>query len=423
MTARNNRDPRDGDGAVARLSDAQRLDWLQLIRSDNIGPRTFLQLVNRYGGAAAALRALPELIAKAGGSRKIRLADRSACEREIEALVRLGGRFVAMGEQDYPPLLRLIDSPPPMISVVGNLPALRLPAVAIVGARNASAAGLVLTERLAGELAAEGYCIVSGLARGVDRQAHAATLKTGTIAVLAGGFEHIYPSEHRGLAEAICEHGALVSEMPLGWQPRGRDFPRRNRIVSGMSYGTIVVEASRRSGSLITARFANEQGREVFAVPGSPLDPRAEGPNELLRQGASLCLSAASVVEALAPMREAGPIRPNLFDDPGADGGQPENLWDETDMFGRPDVPATSAGFELDEEGTGVLTGAPIRAGSGGDDTMHCVQDLLGAAPVSIDELVRLSGLSVAEVKMALLDLELEGLIERHGGDLVSLAR
>lgn len=407
----------EAPGTAARLSDAQRIDWLRLIRSDNVGPRTFLHLINRYGGASAALEALPGLIASAKGVRKIRIADFDSCEREYEALDRLGGRFVALGESDYPPLLRQIDTAPPMIAVLGNVSTLRRPMIAIVGARNASAAGLAMTERLAGELAAHDYIIVSGLARGVDRHAHAATLATGTVAVLAGGFDHIYPAENRGLAERIREHGALVSEMPLGWQPRGRDFPRRNRIVSGLAYGTIVIEASRRSGSLITARFANEQGREVFAVPGSPLDPRCEGPNELLRQGATLCLKASDVVESLAPMRERGPVPKDLFADGGQSGAATEDLWDETDLFGAPDVPRSQAGMELDESAS-----APLLSGQGASGPA-AILELLGPSPVAVDELVRLSGLTVPQVKTVLVELELEGRLERHGGDLVSLLR
>jgi DNA processing protein len=433
VNANDGRRPGAGD-----LSDSQRIDWLRLIRSDNVGPSTFRQLINRFGGASAALEALPGLIAKARGVRAIKLASREDCEREFEALARLGGRFIAMGESAYPPLLRAIDAPPPLIAVLGRIDVLQRPMVAIVGARNASAAGLSMAERLAGELAVHDYTIVSGLARGVDRRAHEASLATGTVAVLAGGFHHIYPAEHKPLAERICEQGALISEMPLTWQARGRDFPRRNRIVSGLAYGTVVVEAARRSGSLITARFANEQGREVFAVPGSPLDPRAEGPNQLLRQGASICLSADSIVEVLAPMREGAPPRGMDMNDPAETGPAAEDLWDETDLFGAVATPSTMAGMELDDGGVdgpadrtmpGETTGA-LSAGrhsetalSDDETPAERLEALLGPAPVTIDELVRLSGLGVAEVKMVLFDLELDGRLERHGGDLVSLVR
>jgi len=409
------------------LNDAQRLDWLRLIRSDNVGPRTFQQLVNRFGGAAAALDALPGLLAKAGGARRIRIAEKADCERELEGLDRLGGRFIALGEPDYPPLLRMIDAAPPLVAVLGRAEVLRRPAVAIVGARNASSAGLSMAARLAGDLAGADYLIVSGLARGVDRAAHAATLASGTVAVLAGGLTRIYPAAHEQLARQICEHGCLLTEMPLQWEPRGRDFPRRNRLVSGLGYATVVVEASKRSGSLITARFANEQGREVFAVPGSPLDPRAEGPNELLRQGANICLSADNVIEALAPLRNGRQTFNLLLESGAPEGPEAQDLWDETDLFGAPPPPRSMDGLQLDEPAPPPLADLPAqeaieetRAPAVCGDPARIVEELLALAPVSVDALVRSSGLSVADVKMALLDLEFDGKIERHGGDLVS---
>ncbi len=267
--------------------------------------------------------------------------------------------------------------------------------------------------------------IASGLARGVDQRAHRASLQSGTVAVLAGGLERIYPAEHVGLADEICERGAIVSEMPLTWEPRGRDFPRRNRIVSGVALATVVVEAARRSGSLITARFANEQGREVFAVPGSPLDPRAEGCNDLLRSGATLCTRGADVIEALAPIvAGAAQPRPSLRDDETMF-PQAERLWDETDLFGDPETPLTEPSHELDDDGG--------RTGEAHDDAfapeVHAEQDaasrifdLLGSSPVSIDDLVRASGLSAAVVNAALFELELGGAVVRPGGNLVARA-
>lgn len=401
----------------------QRLDWLRLIRSDNVGPRTFQQLINKFGGAGTALAELPALLANAKGARKIKLADRGDCERELEGLSRLGGKLIAFGEAGYPKLLRMIDSAPPLISVLGQSEILERQAIAIVGARNASAAGLAMTERLASDLSASDYIIVSGLARGVDRMAHAATLKTGTVAVLAGGFHHIYPAEHKELAARICDHGALVSEMPLGWQARGRDFPRRNRIVSGMGYATIVVEASKRSGSLITARFANEQGREVFAVPGSPLDPRAEGPNELLRQGASICLSAENVTELLEPMRDSGPRYAPMAEDNRSSSEEALDLWDETDLFGTIETPQSRGDYQLDEEASETIIGERPENKAGGEtgnSSHETIESLLGPSPVTIDDLVRLSGKTVPEVQMALVDLELAGKLERHGSGLIS---
>ena len=408
-----------------RLSDEQRIDWLQLIRSDNIGPRTFRTLINRFGGARAALEALPELVRKHAGGRQIRIAQRDACAREFEQAMRIGARFIVMGDREYPSALREIDSPPPVLSVRGDVSVFARPMAAIVGSRNASAAGLSFTDRLARELSEADLVIASGLARGVDQRAHRASLQTGTIAVLAGGLERIYPPEHVGLADEICERGAVISEMPLTWEPRGRDFPRRNRIVSGLALATIVVEAARRSGSLITARFANEQGREVFAVPGSPLDPRAEGCNDLLRSGATLCTRGADVIEALAPI-VAGNAEPraNLRDDEVLF-PQAEKLWDETDLFGDPSTPLTESAHDLDDDG-GRADGAndhPFAPDAPLDDEpVTRIFDLLGASPVSVDDLVRASGFPTAIVNAALFELEMDGAIVRPGGNLVARA-
>jgi len=369
---------KDSDGV--RLSEEQRLDWLCLIRSDNVGPRTFRALVNHYGGARAALAALPDLARRGGASRAARVHSRQDAERELKAAKALGVAFVALGEPDYPPRLQMIDDAPPLLAVRGQTAVLHLPAVAVVGARNASAAGLRFAERLARDLGAAGFAVVSGLARGIDAAAHRASLATGTIAVLAGGHDHIYPREHAELADAILAQGALVSEMPFGHEPRARDFPRRNRLISGLCAGIVVVEAAKRSGSLITARFALEQGREVFAVPGSPLDPRAEGTNELIKQGATLVTDAADVSAVLRPIL-----------------GKPVELRVE-----EPEAPSEP----------GAEPGAGERAR---------IVGLLGPTPVPIDDLVRLSGSSPAIVRVVLLELELAGRLERHGGALVSL--
>lgn len=409
----------------ARLSDEQRLDWLQLIRSDNIGPRTFRTLINKFGGARAALEGLPDLLARNAGGRPIRIAKRQDCEREYEGALKLGARFIVMGDREYPSALREIDSPPPVLCVLGDLSVLTRPMAAIVGSRNASAAGLAFTDRLARELADADFVIASGLARGVDQRAHRASLQTGTVAVLAGGLDRIYPPEHVGLAEDICARGAVMSEMPLGWEPRGRDFPRRNRIVSGLALATVVIEAARRSGSLITARFANEQGREVFAVPGSPLDPRAEGCNDLLRNGATLCTRGADVIEALMPIVAGGATpRSSLFDDhvgfPSA-----ERLWDETDLFGDPAIPLTDAARELDDDGgqAALFQRDAVATVATPENAIELITQLLGASPVSIDDLVRTSGLPVAVVQATLFDLELSGVLVRTGANLVARAQ
>jgi DNA processing protein len=395
-----------------RLSGEQRLDWLRLIRSENIGPRTFRALVNQYGGAAAALEALPRIASRRG--RSIKIAHRADAEREMEQAARLGVRFVALGEPDYPRTLQAIDTAPPLLAVRGSAEVLNRPTVAMVGSRNASAAGLTFTERLARDLGSAGYAVVSGLARGIDARAHTAALATGTIAVLAGGHDRIYPAENAPLLDRIiAEGGAVISEMPLEWEPRGRDFPRRNRIVSGLSYGVVVIEAARRSGSLITAAFALEQGREVFAVPGSPLDPRAEGANDLIRGGATLCGSAEHVTGVLAPLigKNLG-SRPEARE-PAAHAYDDEPLWDELDLPDTiPDVSRAPRGPGASDEEAGVEDAR---------DDRTLVAQLLGPAPVSIDDLARQSGLPVRTIQMALLELELAGRIERHGGNAVSM--
>jgi DNA processing protein len=366
------------DQSKTRLTDEQRLDWLRLIRSDNVGPRTFHSLLRHCGSARAALDALPDL-ARRGGARAIQVCPRADAERELEAMRRLGVTLVALGEPDYPQRLAEIDDAPPLVTLRGHL-ALAAPTIAVVGSRNASAAGLKFAERLARELSEAGFVIASGLARGIDAAAHRASLATGTVAVLAGGHACIYPREHEGLLDAILPAGAAISEMPLGWDPRARDFPRRNRIISGLSLGVVIVEAARRSGSLITARFALEQGREVFAVPGSPMDPRAEGTNDLIKQGATVVTEAADVIPVLAPI--IGAVRA-----PAA----------------RPDSDDKIALVEPDSAARDQVTA------------------LLGPTPVGIDDLVRLSGATPTTVRTILFELELAGRVRRHAGGTVSL--
>ena len=397
------------------LSDRQRLDWLRLIRSESIGPRSFRSLMNRFGGASAALDALPDLARQAG--RHIRICPADEAQREFERLSRLGGRFIALGEADYPIPLQAIDSAPPLLAVLGHAAILQRPAVALVGSRNASAAGMKFTARLARDLGEADFTVVSGLARGIDTAAHETSLETGTVAVLAGGLDEIYPPQNIPLARRIVERGAIVSEMPLGWVARARDFPRRNRLVSGLSLGTVVVEAARRSGSLITARFANEQGRQVFAVPGSPLDPRAEGGNHLIREGATLCAESAHVIEALHPMRqrELDLSLPTRAMREAAGAPASEAMWDELDLPEITPAPAYSRredGFEAEPSSLRPTGGAP--------DSGRVLLDLLGPAPIALDDLVRASGLAAGEVGHVLVELELAGAIRRHPGGTLS---
>ncbi len=395
-----------------RLTDEQRLDWLRLIRSENVGPRTFRTLLNRFGGASAALEALPDL-ARKSGRLLLKVATRVEAEKEMAAAARLGVRFVAMGEPDYPKTLQAIDTAPPLIAVRGSSEVLARPCVAIVGSRNASAAGLTFAERLSRQLGEAGYVVASGLARGIDTRAHRATLDTGTVAVLAGGHDRVYPAENEALLHSILENGgAVLSEMPMGWEPRGRDFPRRNRIVSGLSYGVVVVEAARRSGSLITARFALEQGREVFAVPGSPLDPRAEGTNDLIRDGANLCASVEHVTSVLEPLVAAGPQTNDGIEE-GRPPDETEELWDELDL---PEIARAPVGLVRPEGGFFDEESNPEASASGAD-----LVALLGPSPIAIDDLARQSGLPIRVVQTTLLELELAGRLERHGGNAVSL--
>lgn len=357
---------------------ADQIARLRLIRSENIGPITYFQLLARFGSAAAALDAIPGLASR-GGGRAPRLASRSAIEREIEQVGRLGARYLFLGQGLYPPLLAELETAPPALIVKGHTSLLDRPAVAMVGARNASAAACRFARALAQALGEGGTAIVSGLARGIDSAAHDGALETGTIAVVAGGVDIFYPPENEARQRAIAERGLLVSEQPPGVEPRSRHFPSRNRIIAGLAHGTVVVEAAPRSGSLITARCAAECGREVMAVPGSPLDPRAQGCNHLIREGATLVQSAEDVLEAISPSR----IRPFR---------QPERSY-----------------------------GMPETAAEADDAARDAVAALLNATPVPVDELIRQSGLTPAVVQTVLLELELAGRLERHAGGRVSL--
>ncbi|CCV07053.1 DNA protecting protein DprA [Mesorhizobium metallidurans STM 2683] len=367
--------------AGPRLSDRQRLSWLRLIRTPNVGPATFRDLINRFGSAEAALEILPELMISGGASRIARIPSVAEAEAELEAARRAGARFVGIGEADYPPLLKSMDHPPPLLAVKGEGAVFRLPAVAIVGARNASLAGIKMARTLAAELGRDGYGVVSGLARGIDTAAHHGSLATGTIGVLAGGIDMPYPPENAGLCDEIAERGgAIISEMPFGWQPRAQDFPRRNRLVAGAALGLVVVEAAQRSGSLISARLAGEMGRLVFAVPGSPLDPRAAGTNGLLKDGATLVTEASDVSSAIAPL--VGTRMPRA---------------------------------PLEEPPDFSVTPPP------GEDDRARVIEALGPTPVAVDEIIRHTGLHPAQVFMVLLELDLAGRLERHAGGNVSL--
>ena len=369
------------------LNDGERLDWMRLSRTERIGPITFHQLIARYGSARAALEALPELARRGGRKAALRAYPRDRAERELSALQHLGGSLLATCEPTYPEALAALEDAPPLLAVIGRTEIMARPAVGVVGARNASANGRRFAESLSSDLASAGLLVVSGLARGIDTAAHLGALSNSeqgnTAAVVAGGIDIVYPPENQPLYDRLKTEGLLLTEIPLGVQPQARHFPRRNRLISGLSRGVVVVEAAVRSGSLITARFALEQGREVFAVPGSPLDPRARGCNQLIRQGAQLIESAADVTEALEASLSPPP-RP-----------------DKVQQFRETQAPAPSQ-TELSRARERLI-------------------ELLGSAPVGVDELIRRCQFSPAIVSLALLELELAGRLERHPGNQVAM--
>jgi DNA processing protein len=367
-----------GSAADRVADDGDTLARLRLIRTPRVGPVSYRQLIARFGSAAAAIEALPMLAAR-GGGKPPAIADARTVEREMQRVMKLGARYVMLGDAEFPPLLAELDNAPVALTIRGDLALAGRPVVAMVGARNASAAACRFARQLAHDLAGEGAAVVSGLARGIDTAAHTGAIAGGTIAVIAGGIDVAYPPENADLQERIAAQGLLIAEMPPGIEPRARHFPHRNRIIAGLALGTVVVEAAPRSGSLITARLAGGAGREVMAVPGSPLDPRAQGCNALIREGATLVQSAADILETVRPI-DARMVR------------------------------APAAGFGA----------AP--PDDAGDDDRRRIGALLGPVPVAIDELVRQSGAAPAVVQTVLLELELAGRLERHAGGRVSLA-
>ncbi len=362
------------------LSERERLAWLRLARTPNVGPVTFAQLIARFGSATAALEEVPRLMRRGGGSAV--LPDEADTRREIDALAKLGGRLIASAEPNYPRGLAALEAPPPVISVIGNNNVLKREMIAIVGARNASALGRKLTSRLAADLGAAGLVVVSGMARGIDTAAHEGSLASGTCAVIAGGIDIVYPPENAALYERIKTEGVIVSEMPLGQQSQARHFPRRNRIISGLARGVVVVEAAEGSGSLITANYALEQNREIFAVPGSPLDPRAKGTNRLIREGAVLTEGADDVLGVLSPML----------------GGN----------------------FREPERAGGIMPPSEELADAEANRIRAAIEEALGPASVAVDELIRLCRAPAAAVLTVILELELAGRLARHPGNKVS---
>lgn len=366
------------------MSEAEKLAWLQLSRTNNIGPVTFYRLIDAYGSAIKALEILPELSKRGGRKKPLKPAPWGKIEKEYARLRKNGGNIITAAEEGYPLALAALNDAPPVLSFLGNPDLMNRSCIAMVGARNASLNGRKFAEKLARELGGREQIIVSGLARGIDTAAHKGSLQTGTIAVVAGGIDIIYPEENAGLYEQIRENGLILAESPLGQKPFAQSFPRRNRIVSGLSKASIIVEATMRSGSLITARLAGEQGRDVMAVPGSPLDPRAAGPNHLIRDGATLVRNAGDVLETLMnfsgnTLREAPPPpEDKYYTAPPAEDEIPENAHEQ-------------------------------------------ILQQLSFTPVTVDELIRACKLSIPALQMCLLELELAGRIKRSPGNKISL--
>ncbi|MDF8333937.1 DNA-processing protein DprA [Novosphingobium cyanobacteriorum] len=373
-------------GGGQALSQAEAFARIRLLRSPNVGPVSYAQLLHRFGSAEAALEVLPDIVSRGGG--KYRPADKARIEDEIAAVKRLGARYLFHDGADYPALLAQLDSPPPILTVRGDTGLFARPSVAVVGARNASAGAVKLSREFALGLAEMGHAVISGLARGIDTAAHRGALAGmaqggGTIGVIAGGIDVVYPPENAELQDEVARRGLLVAEMPPGTEPLARHFPHRNRIIAGLATGTVVVEAAPKSGSLITARLAGEAGREVMAVPGSPLDSRSHGCNQLIRDGAILVQNAQDVAELLQGFT-----------------GSPRSTFREALAPVYTAVPDA----ELESDPADIA-------------------GLLGTAPVSIDEIVRQSGASAGAVQTALLELELAGRLQRHAGGRVSLVQ
>jgi DNA processing protein len=360
------------------VTHAERLARLRLIRTLHVGPVSWHQLMLRFGSGEAALEALPDLVLR-GGAGKARIAPLDVAERELDRVASLGARHVFVDEDDYSPLLREVEGAPPVLVMRGDAAMLRRPCVAIVGARNASAVACRFARQLGADLGARGVTVVSGLARGVDTAAHVGALGGATVGVIASGIDIAFPPENAALQEKIASDQLLVAEQPPGTEPLARHFPSRNRIIAGLAHGTVVIEAAPRSGSLITARRAGDYGREVMAVPGSPLDPRAQGCNMLIREGATLIQTIDDVLEAV------GPIDARMVREP-------------TQRLVAPAAPADAT-----------------------DGERRALIDLLGPTPVAVDELVRQSGQAAAAVHLVLLELELAGRVERHAGAKISL--
>lgn len=367
------------------MNDKERLDWLRLSRTENIGPITFYKLIDRFGSAGRAIDALPDMAKRGGKAAPLKAFSKDLAEKEIEKIQKFGARLIARNDDEYPYLLGQVEDAPPLITVKGHAHLLSKHGLGVVGARNASLAGRKIAEDFARKVGHAGYIITSGLARGIDGAAHTASLASGTVAVVAGGVDVIYPFENTNLYHQICEQGVVVAESPFGTEPLARHFPRRNRIISGLSLGVLIVEAALKSGSLITARQALDQNREVFAVPGSPLDPRAEGTNSLIRDGAHMTTSAEDILQVLRDLK-LQPLRE-----------QKPKPWQHAPVTESPKMPEPSQ----------ALYGRVI--------------ENLNTTPIEINELIRALDAPIVDILTIILELELAGRIERQPGNKVNL--
>lgn len=399
--------------ALSPLSNSEKAAWLRLSRTSTIGPVAFRGLLERFGTAQAALDALPELAARSARKRRMKIPSLDSIEHEIEQMFQRNISLFCHCEPQYPALLRAIDPPPPLISVIGDVNTLHRPCLAIIGSRNASANGLAFARQLAHELGQQGFVIVSGLARGMDASAHWGAIETGTIAVLGGGVDHVYPSQNTELYHAIAEKGAIVSESPLGYRATARDFPRRNRIISGLCLGVIVIEAAEKSGTLITARFAMEQNREVMAAPGSPLDPRTKGCNRLIRQGAALIENTQDVLDVVENLSLNHPS--STLSEPA---GPEKDTLKVKDTFkvkdtGQVEEPSQTYAPPITITSTDLSDHSNITI----DDAKQHLLALCSASPANRDEIIRQSAVPYPIASAALLELEIFGeiLVEPDG--------
>jgi len=383
--------------AVQHNTDQEKLNWLRLFRTENVGPITFYQLIENYGSAQNALDALPELSKKGGRRKTLNAPTTQSCEQELEQLHQFGGDIICSFEENYPLQLSALDDAPPVLSYMGDLSLTKRDILGVVGARNSSLNGQKFAQHLATELGKEDFVIASGLARGIDTAAHEGSLETGTIAVVAGGLDIVYPRENQQLYEQICDQGLIIAESPLGMEPIARHFPKRNRIVSGLSAGIIVIEATKRSGSLITARMAAEQGRDIYAVPGYPSDPRAQGPNKLIQDGAMLIQSADDIIQN--HKRFGGTMLPpsqgNFFEDPTKQ--SPLSQYPLAQNMAQDNAPSLNDQIRAD------------------------ILSALSQMPTEINELSRSLHIPITTLQLALLEMELAGRLQRLSGNRVVL--